>query len=327
MTNLPNEVIRLENVTKDFTVRTGMFSKGKKNRAIDKVNLTVLKGEILGVVGESGSGKTTLGMILLGITSINSGKIYFEGKEISTLDRHTIREFRLRSQMIFQDPFESLNPMLTVSEAVNTPLIVEKGEIDRLERHEKIVKALTNAGLQPAEEFLMKIPSELSGGQRQRVGIARALINNPSFVVADEPVSMLDVSIRADILNLLKDQTKSRSMSMIFISHDIAITRYIADRIVVMHLGQIVEQGSSTDIVDNAKHPYTVLLLRSMPELSDKNLVPVDEQIEYNVDTMNTGENECSFVSKCPFAMEECSKRRPEMKEIDPGHFVACYLF
>ena len=327
MINLPDEVIRLENVTKDFIIRTGLFSKGKKNRAIDKVNLTVLKGEILGVVGESGSGKTTLGMVLLGMTSIDSGKIYFEGKEISTLDRHIIREFRLRSQMIFQDPFESLNPMLTVSEAVNTPLIIEKGEFNRQERHEKIVEALGNAGLQPAEEFLMKIPSELSGGQRQRVGIARALINNPSFIVADEPVSMLDVSIRADILNLLKDQTKSRSMSMIFISHDIAITRYIADRIVVMHLGQIVEQGSSTDIVDNPKHPYTVLLLKSMPELSDRDLVPVDEQIDYNVDTLNTGKDECSFVSKCPFAMEECSKRRPEMKEIDPGHFVACYLF
>jgi oligopeptide/dipeptide ABC transporter ATP-binding protein len=325
--NLPDEVIRLENVTKDFIIRTGLFSKGKKNRAIDKVNLTVLKGEILGVVGESGSGKTTLGMVLLGMTSIDSGKIYFEGKEISTLDRHIIREFRLRSQMIFQDPFESLNPMLTVSEAVNTPLIIEKGEFDRRERHEKIVEALGNAGLQPADEFLMKIPSELSGGQRQRVGIARALINNPSFIVADEPVSMLDVSIRADILNLLKDQTKSRSMSMIFISHDIAITRYIADRIVVMHLGQIVEQGSSIDIVENPKHPYTVLLLKSMPELSDRDLVPVDEQIDYNVDTLNTGKDECSFVSKCPFAMEECSKRRPEMKEIDPGHFVACYLF
>ncbi len=327
MINLPDEVIRLENVTKDFIIRTGLFSKGKKNRAIDKVNLTVLKGEILGVVGESGSGKTTLGMVLLGMTSIDSGKIYFEGKEISTLDRHIIREFRLRSQMIFQDPFESLNPMLTVSEAVNTPLIIEKGEFDRRERHEKIVEALGNAGLQPADEFLMKIPSELSGGQRQRVGIARALINNPSFIVADEPVSMLDVSIRADILNLLKDQTKSRSMSMIFISHDIAITRYIADRIVVMHLGQIVEQGSSIDIVENPKHPYTVLLLKSMPELSDRDLVPVDEQIDYNVDTLNTGKDECSFVSKCPFAMEECSKRRPEMKEIDPGHFVACYLF
>ena len=327
MINLPDEVIRLENVNKDFIIRTGLFSKGKKNRAIDKVNLTVLKGEILGVVGESGSGKTTLGMVLLGMTSIDSGKIYFEGKEISTLDRHIIREFRLRSQMIFQDPFESLNPMLTVSEAVNTPLIIEKGEFNRQERHDKIVEALGNAGLQPAEEFLMKIPSELSGGQRQRVGIARALINNPSFIVADEPVSMLDVSIRADILNLLKDQTKSRSMSMIFISHDIAITRYIADRIVVMHLGQIVEQGSSTDIVDNPKHPYTVLLLKSMPELSDRDLVPVDEQIDYNVDTLNTGKDECSFVSKCPFAMEECSKRRPEMKEIDPGHFVACYLF
>lgn len=327
MINLPDEVIRLENVTKDFIIRTGLFSKGKKNRAIDKVNLTVLKGEILGVVGESGSGKTTLGMVLLGMTSIDSGKIYFEGKEISTLDRHIIREFRLRSQMIFQDPFESLNPMLTVSEAVNTPLIIERGEFNRQERHEKIVEALGNAGLQPAEEFLMKIPSELSGGQRQRVGIARALINNPSFIVADEPVSMLDVSIRADILNLLKDQTKSRSMSMIFISHDIAITRYIADRIVVMHLGQIVEQGSSTDIVENPKHPYTVLLLKSMPELSDRDLVPVDEQIDYNVDTLNTGKDECSFVSKCPFAMEECSKRRPEMKEIDPGHFVACYLF
>jgi len=324
---IADEVIRLENVTKDYTIRTGMFGKGKKNRALDKVNITVLKGEILGIVGESGSGKTTLGFVMLGLTEKDSGKIYFENHEINTLDRSSIREFRLKSQMIFQDPFESLNPMLTVAEAVDTPLLVLKSALDKGQRLQKVIEALENAGLQPAEDFLSKIPSELSGGQRQRVGIARSLVNNPSFIVADEPVSMLDVSIRADILNLLKDQAKGRQVSMIFISHDIAITRYIADRIVVMHLGQIVEQASSRDIVENPKHPYTALLLKSMPELSDKNLVPIDEQVEYNVDIMNGGKDECSFVGKCPFAMDSCTQKRPEMKEIEPGHFVACYLF
>lgn len=324
---MSEEVIRLENVSKDFTIRTGTFGKGKKNRALDKVNVTLSKGEILGVVGESGSGKTTLGFLMLGLTHKDSGKIYFEGKNIDSLSKSQIKEFRLKSQMIFQDPFESLNPMLTVAEAVLTPLLIIQDKLTKGERMQKVIDALNNAGLQPGEEFLSKIPSELSGGQRQRVGIARALINNPSFIVADEPVSMLDVSIRADLLNLLKEQAKTRQVSMIFISHDIIITRYIADRIMVMHLGQVVEIGSGKQIVDNPKHPYTVLLLKSIPEATDKTLIPIDEQVEYNVDVVNSGKDECSFVSKCPFAMEICSNRRPEMTEIEAGHYVACHLF
>lgn len=324
---MSEEVIRLENVVKDFTIRTGTFGKGKKNRALDKVNVSVSKGEILGVVGESGSGKTTLGFLMLGLTHKDSGKIYFEGKNIDSLSKSQIKEFRLKSQMIFQDPFESLNPMLTVAEAVLTPLLIIQDKLTKSERMQKVIDALNNAGLQPGEEFLSKIPSELSGGQRQRVGIARALINNPSFIVADEPVSMLDVSIRADLLNLLKEQAKTRQVSMIFISHDIIITRYIADRIMVMHLGQVVEIGSGKQIVDNPKHPYTVRLLKSIPEATDKNLIPIDEQIEYNVDVINSGKDECSFVSKCPFAMDICSNRRPEMTEIEAGHHVACHLF
>ena len=324
---MSEEVIKLENVVKDFTIRTGTFGKGKKNRALDKVNVTVSKGEILGVVGESGSGKTTLGFLMLGLTQKDSGKIYFEGKNIDGLSKSQIKEFRLKSQMIFQDPFESLNPMLTVAEAVLTPLLIIQDKLTKSERMQKVIDALNNAGLQPGEEYISKIPSELSGGQRQRVGIARALINNPSFIVADEPVSMLDVSIRADLLNLLKEQAKSKQVSMIFISHDIIITRYIADRIMVMHLGQVVEIGSGKQIVDDPKHPYTVLLLKSIPEATDKNLIPIDEQVEYNVDVINSGKDECSFVSKCPFAMDICSNRRPDMTEIEAGHYVACHLF
>ena len=321
------EVIRLENVVKDFTIRTGAFKKPKTNRALDRVNVTLFKGEILGIVGESGSGKTTLGLVMLGLSSKDSGKIFFEGKNIDDLSKSQIKEFRLKSQMIFQDPFESLNPMLTVSEAVLTPLLIIQDKMTKDERMEKVIDALNNAGLQPGEEYLSKIPSELSGGQRQRVGIARALINKPSFIVADEPVSMLDVSIRADILNLLKEQAKNKQVSMIFISHDIIITRYIADRILVMHLGQVVEIGSGKSIVENPKHPYTVLLLKSIPESADKSVVPIDEQVEYNVDVVNSGKDECSFVSKCPFAMEICSNQRPAMREIETNHFVACHLF
>jgi oligopeptide/dipeptide ABC transporter ATP-binding protein len=321
------EVIKLENITKDYTIRTGLFGKPKKNRALDKVNVSITKGEILGVVGESGSGKTTLGFVMLGLANKDSGNIYFEGKNIDALNKAQIKEFRLKSQMIFQDPFESLNPMLTVGESVLTPLLLAKDRIPKSERMLRVIAALNSAGLEPGEEYISKIPSELSGGQRQRVGIARALINNPSFIVADEPVSMLDVSIRADLLNLLKEQAKSKQVSMIFISHDIIITRYIADKILVMHLGQVVEMGASKDVVENPKHPYTVLLIKSMPEVRDRDLVPIDEQVEYNVDVINSGSDECSFVSKCPFAMDICAQHRPEMKEIDPGHFVACYLF
>lgn len=320
-------VLTLENVTKDFSIRTGVFQKPRINRALDNINLSIEKGEIVGIVGESGSGKTTLGMLMLGLLKKDSGKFIFEGEDLDSISSHEVSRLREKSQMIFQDPFESLNPMLTVEQAVATPLLAQKKNINKDERQKIIINALNNAGLQPGESFLNKLPTELSGGQRQRVGIARALVNNPTFIVADEPVSMLDVSIRADILNLLKEQAEKNRVSMAFISHDIVITKYIADRLLVMHLGQIVEIGTAKDVVYNPQHPYTQLLINSIPDSKEKGQADKEiASIEYSMDVVNSGKDECSFVSKCPFAMEKCRTSRPTMKEVGTGHTVACYL-
>jgi len=320
-------ILSLMDVTKDFQIRNGIFRKPRINRALDNINISIERGEILGIVGESGSGKTTLGLLMLGLLKKDSGKIIFEGEDLDKISSHHVSKLREKSQMIFQDPFESLNPMLTVEQAVATPLLSLERRMGREDRLMMIINALNNAGMQPGENFLNKLPTELSGGQRQRVGIARALVNNPTFIVADEPVSMLDVSIRADILNLLKEQALKNKVSMAFISHDIVITKYIADRLLVMHLGQVVEIGPADEVVNHPKHPYTKLLISSIPD-SKKN-IPVDREIasiEYSMDVVNSGKNECSFVSKCPFAMEKCKTSKPEMKDVSQDHTVACYL-
>lgn len=305
-----------------------LFSKGSSIFAMDDVNLPIKKGEILGLVGESGSGKTTLGLASLKLLELNGGSIDFDGSSVGKLKGGRLLKFRSNTQMIFQDPFESLNPLLSVYKIVSSPLDVFRKDLSNQEKLKTVGEYLEKAGLYPAEDFLFKSPAQLSGGQRQRVGIARAMVNNPKFIVADEPVSMLDVSLRADVLNLLKDINRDEGTTMLFISHDIIATKYTAQRIAVMHLGQIVEIATSSELLKNPMHPYSKILLKSVPDVgSEKKETDEELNIQYSQDIKNTGKNACSFHQKCPFAMERCGTSRPEMIEVSDKHSVACFLY
>lgn len=321
-------IIEMHGVTKDFVSGSGL-SLGRKTitRAMDMVSLAVKKGEMLGLVGESGSGKTTVGLSMLKLLEVDMGRIIFEGSDISRMSHKNLLNFRRKTQMIFQDPYESLNPIMTVYKAVSTSLGVFRKRMRENERIATVSSMLSALGLDPPEDFLFKLPTQLSGGQRQRIAIARAMILDPEFVVADEAVSMLDVSIRADILNRLIDLKTKRDLSMIFITHDIAVARYISDRIAVMHLGQIVEIGEGESIVESPLHPYTQILIDAVPDASAAEK-PVDVPFtKGDWEKVNRGYIGCSFVDRCPFVMEKCRASRPILREVKRGHFVACFLY
>jgi ATPase components of various ABC-type transport systems, contain duplicated ATPase len=261
-----NSVIELENVTKIFTNTQGIIRRKKKRvYALHDVNLSIGEKEILGLIGESGSGKTTLGLAVLRLLDLEGGRILFKGKDILSMDKREIFKFREKTEMIFQDPYGSLNPVQSVYKIISTPYKVFNKNVKERDVIEKVMDTLEMVGLTPPEQYLAKYPNQLSGGQRQRVGIARAIITNPEFLVADEPVSMLDVSLRADVLNILLELRSKLGTSILFISHDIAVTQYVSDRIAVMHLGQIVEIAESTELVNNPLHPYTQTLINSIP--------------------------------------------------------------
>lgn len=259
-------LITTENLRKVFPVRKGLFGGQEYVTAVDDVSFKIHRREVFGLVGESGSGKTTCGRLLLRLLEPTTGSIYYDGVDITKLTGGELLSFRRRVQMIFQNPYESLNPRFTVYDSVAEPLIIQR-IADGEERRRRVTEALEKVRLTPAESLLRRYPHELSGGQRQRVAIARALVTEPDFVVADEPVSMLDVSIRAGILNLMLDLRDDLNLTMLFITHDLAVARYMCDRIAVMHKGRIVELGSKEDVIENPQHPYTRALLSSVPRL------------------------------------------------------------
>jgi peptide/nickel transport system ATP-binding protein len=268
-------IVRAQNLKKTFRTSGSILQtirgKGEQIRAVDDVSLEIVKGEVLGLVGESGSGKTTLGRLLLRLEEPDSGKIYFEGSDFTAVkEQSRIREFRRRMQMIFQDPYDSINPRMRVREIVGEPLKVHGRGLTERERFERIIEILEDVRLTPARDYVDRYPHELSGGQRQRVAIARTLIMRPSFIVADEPVSMLDVSIRADLLNLMLDLKDRYNLTYLFITHDLAVAKYMCDRIAVMHLGKIVELGPTLEVVNNPRHPYTRALRAAVPRLKPR---------------------------------------------------------
>lgn len=316
-------LLEVRDLRKDFFVRGGLAGVSwRRITALAGVSLSVLPGRIVGVVGESGSGKSTLGELVVGLQEPTGGEIYFDGRPLFAWLRRSPREFRRRAQIIFQDPYESLNPRFRVMDAVEEPLIIQG--VSRPARRDAVVRALTDCGLRPAEAFLERYPHELSGGQRQRVAIARAVVVDPDFLVADEPVSMLDVSVRSGILNLLADLRQRRGLAILFISHDLATVRYLCDEIIVLYLGQVMEQGAAEEVVRRPRHPYTQALLAAAPRADpDQPLgeVPVRGDPETRVH-----EQGCVFSPRCPHAVERCQAETPSLRPVVPGVLVACHF-
>jgi oligopeptide/dipeptide ABC transporter ATP-binding protein len=318
-------IIQVTDLRKLFPVRKqSLFDREERYvYAVDGVSLTVAKGEVLALVGESGCGKSTLALTLLGLERPTSGHITIAGQEISSLNNKGLRTARRHIQMIFQDPYESLNPMMTIGDIVAEPLVVHKLARDKKEREALVIRALEDAGLKPADNFIHRLPHELSGGQRQRVVIAGALVLEPDVLLADEPVSMLDVSIRAEILNLLVELRQSRGISILLITHDLGTVGYIADRIAVMYLGRIVEHGPSLAILQNPQHPYTKALLSVVP-------VPNPRQRRQRIILQGETPNPinlpsgCRFHPRCPIAQPHCREIDPQLRLIPAGHEVAC---
>lgn len=314
-------IIELIDIKTYFYVTKGFF-KTLTVKAVDGVSLTINKGETVALVGESGSGKTTLGRTALRLVEPTSGKIIFEGQDIT----HTkdLKVFRRKAQMVFQDPFMSLNPYMTVRQIIEEPMIVHGYPTG--ERERRLLKALGDVRLLPVEEFLPKYPHMLSGGQRQRVGIARAIVLEPVFLVADEPVSMIDASSRAEILYLLRDLQKKYAMGIIYITHDIATANYFSDNIGVMYLGKIVEYGPTKEVIRNPLHPYTKALIEAVPDpdpenrFKERNVIPGEPPSPINPP------HGCRFNTRCPLVFGKCKEEEPRLVDVRNKHFVACHL-
>lgn len=321
-------LIRAEGATKYFGGEQGVLdiitgNQPKPLRAVDGVSIEVNEGEIVGVAGESGCGKTTLGKLLLRLYEPTEGEIYFEGTPYSEMTAEDERAFRRRVQMIFQDPFESLNPRFTVQDTVREPLQINRIGDTYEERQDLVAQALEDAGLSPAQQYMDRFPRELSGGEQQRVAIARAMVVNPDFIVADEPVSMLDVSIRAGVLNLMKRLRDERDFTYLFISHDLALVRYMCDKTAIMYLGDIVEFGDTESVITDPQHPYTKALLDAVP-VPDPRGGRNRARITGEIPSPEDPPPGCKFHPRCPHAHEYCAAHRPREFDVDSG-YATCY--
>ena len=314
-------LIEINNLKKYFPIKGGLFNKKIGDvKAVEKINFTIKKGDVLGLVGESGSGKTTLGRSILRLIEPSEGKIIFENIDITSLPDKEMRKFRKDMQIIFQDPFASLDPRKRVVNIIGQGLKIHTN-LKKNEIKETVLNLLEQVDLQA--EHLTRYPHEFSGGQRQRIGIARAIALKPKFIVADEPVSALDVSIQAQILNLLLDLKEQYLLTMLFISHDLSVVKYVADKVMVMYLGKVVEIADADKLYSSPLHPYTISLLEITPTINPKhkrsrNILKGDMPSPINPPSG------CVFRTRCPIADSECSKIIPELKELESNHFVAC---
>lgn len=326
MTEIDGYLIESQNLMKYFVINKGILSSllGEKEiyvHAVDGVSFAIKRGESFGLVGESGCGKTTIGRLLLLLENPTSGKILFDGSETDNLDGKELKAFRKRTQIIFQDPYSSLDPRKTVYDIIAEPMNIHGFPTSEIKK--RITEMMEIVELVPVETFLYNYPHELSGGQRQRVAVARALILNPEFIVADEPVSMIDVSMRIGILNLLKDLRERFNISFLFITHDLAVARYVCDRMAVMYLGKIVEIGRTEEIVKTPIHPYSAALISSVPRLYSDN---PELQIKGEVPSAIEPPSGCRFHPRCPYAKEICGREEPQLVEMEDSRMVACHL-
>lgn len=318
------ELLRLENIKKYFSIKKGLLSKSIGYvKAVDDVSLSIDEAEILGLVGESGCGKTTLGRVILRLEEPTEGKIYFDDLDVLGLKKSDLRQLKEKMQIIFQDPYSSLNPRYTVDQLVREPMMIH-GKGDSNSQKERTLQIVKEVGLK--EEHLNRYPHEFSGGQRQRIGIARALSLNPNFLICDEPVSALDVSIQAQILNLLQELQKKHGLTYLFISHDLSVVEHICNRIAVMYLGRIVESAETRTLYDKAMHPYTKALITASP-IANPNLKR--ERIILRGDVPNPIDppKGCHFHARCPQAEVRCSRETPELRETVQDHWVRCFLY
>ena len=309
-----------------FSERTGLFHTSPV-RAVDGVSLSISKGETLALVGESGSGKTTLGRAMLRLIEATGGSVSFDGQDLGDLKGEGLKSFRRRAQAVFQDPYSSISPYMKVGEIVEEPLIIHKVG-NKSEREEAILRVIDLVKLAPADEIIEKHPHNLSGGQRQRVSIARAMVLEPEFVVADEPVSMVDASNRSEILYLLRELQQRRKIAFLYITHDIASARHFSDRIAVMYLGTLVESGATNEVIREPLHPYTRGLLAAVPEPDPDNRNHLREVISGELPSARKVPTGCPFHPRCPQKIEgTCDVKRPELKPASSGREVACHLY
>jgi oligopeptide transport system ATP-binding protein len=316
-------LVRINSVSKDFVVGGGVFNPRKRLlSAVSNVTLEIQEGETLGLVGESGSGKTTLGRLILRLLPCTSGDIFFQDQDISNFNPHELKTFRTKAQIVFQDPFSSFDPRMRISETLSEGM---PSVLDHTKRKNRINELLDIVGL--PVNYVRRFPHQLSGGERQRVGVARALAVNPKFIVLDEPVSALDVSVQAQVLNLLKDLRSRLNLTLLMITHDLRVVKHMADRVAVMYLGQIMELGSKDQVYVAPLHPYTQALLSAIPALSRKE-AELRRRIILNGEipsSINVPPG-CRFSSRCCFVQEECRQANPPLVEIQPGHWTACLL-
>ena len=316
---MTSPLIETKNLAKYFRTSRGDL------HAVDGIDMSIEKGKTLGVVGESGCGKSTLGRVLLRLIEPTSGEVLYDGENILRYSTEEMKEMRRKMQIIFQDPYASLNPRLTVSQLISEPIKVCRTITDREELNERIYDLMETVGL--AERLVNSYPHELDGGRRQRIGIARALALNPEFIVCDEPVSALDVSIQAQILNLMMDLQEEMGLTYMFITHDLSVVKHISDDIMVMYLGKSVEKAPSGELFASPLHPYTQALLHAIPVPSLKSRDTKRIPIKGEVTSPINPKPGCRFVSRCPKAFGQCSLTTPELLEVKPGHLVACHLF
>ena len=320
---MSESILKVEHLKKYFPITAGVFTKTIGHvKAVDDISFEINKGETLGLVGESGCGKSTTGRAILRLIEKTSGNVFFEGKDIYKMKKDELRKIRPEMQIIFQDPYSSLNPRMNVGQIVGEALLDHK-MVDKKDINDKVIETIERCGLAPYH--IKRYPHEFSGGQRQRIGIARALILNPKFVVCDEPVSALDVSIQSQIINLLCDLQEQNGFSYLFISHDLSVVKHISQKVGVMYLGSLVEFAKKDELYSHPLHPYTKALLSAVP-IPDPTLKRERIILKGDIPSPANPPKGCKFHTRCPYKMDKCAEETPEYRDVGNGHFVACHL-